>query len=285
MKNKKKIIICTVVAAAILAVGILAGVLIGKSGADKKEEAESSTISTTTTANTTTTEDSTTTTDMPTSKKNEQNSSVTVVEGSISNTDKNNFRDTVGRILANGFWEDSVVENGDDFGYKLTSYDYKSTDAKRYAYSHLLYGVQPLIESYKYIYNYHAMMEKDYESNDPKGLLEGEYYCVEAEDVDFLLETTFNVKPDHNYILRSKDGMVQAYYHDGKYYVCVDEGGAGKEECRINTVKIQDDGKYLIYGTYYSGFDMEKVCDVKVVAEMKNVKGISFWSIYKIEKA
>ena len=152
MKDKKKIIICAVVAAAILAVGILAGVMIGKRSADKKEEPESSTTSTTTTT-TTTTEASTTTTEMPTSKKNEQNSSVTVVDGIISNTDKNNFRDTVGRILANGFWEDSVVENGDDFGYKLTSYDYKSTDAKRYAYSHLLYGVQPLIESYKYIYN------------------------------------------------------------------------------------------------------------------------------------
>ena len=56
MKDKKKIIICAVVAVVVVA-GIIAGIFIGKRNADKNTDIENSTVSTTTTTNTTTTEE------------------------------------------------------------------------------------------------------------------------------------------------------------------------------------------------------------------------------------
>lgn len=290
MKDKKKIIIAVVLAIVILAVGIVVGVMIRRNIPTQQEEiTTSATTTTTTTATTTTTTEPSTEATSTTTQASAPDVTVKFVDREISNTDKNNFRDAVGEILANGFYEDNYVAIGDDYKYNLTSYNYKSSDAKRYAYSRLLVGVAPLIEQYQYIYNYYVHIEEFTDENDPKGLIDYYYYCVDAEDVDLLLETTFNVKPDHNYILRSKDGTVHAYYHDGKYYVRIDEGGTFDNECRINNIKLQADGTYLIDGTYYNSgenlVDMKKICDVKVVAEMKNVKGRSFWSVYSIEKA
>lgn len=298
MKNKKKIIICTVVAAAILAVGILAGVLIGKSGADKKEEDESSTISTTTT-NTTTTEDSTTTTDMPTSKKNEQNNSVTVVEGIISNTDRNNFARILGNILYNGFNSEDPPHSDDGYTDKefalhnYRPYDYKTADAKQYAYSRLITGVDTLLEAMVEVYNWDDFEikevwkeseEDDSFESDPKGLL-GDYYCiVEAKYIDMAIKNVFNIDPDHSYVLKSKDGLVHAYYYNGNYYFRGDEGGAMNSEAVISNVKVMDDGKYEINATWNIA-DSGKILDLKIIAEMKTVEGKSFWSFYKIEKA
>lgn len=302
MKDKKKIIICAVVAAAILAVGVLAGVLIGKRSADKKEETESSTISTTTT--TTTTEASTTTTEMPTST--EKAVSVTVVDGVISNTDRNNFSRILGNIL---FFDFDAVNppNADDYTaleyekafykHNYKPYDYKSADAKRYAYNRLLTGYNPLTEDLTELYDLYSFQidevwkeseEDDTFEADPKGLL-GEFYCIaDGEYIDICLETVFNVRPDHNYVLKSKDGEVYAYYYNGDYYYRGDEGGGGTgPEIFINDIKIMNDGKYSINATYYvtGPEEKEKIYDVNIVAEMKKVEGKSLWSFYKIEKA
>ena len=51
-----------------------------------------------------------------------------------------------------------------------------------------------------------------------------------------------------------------------------------------------NDGKFLIKATYFEGLDFggftpQRICDVNVVAEMKNVDGKSIWSFYSITMA
>ncbi|MBR3835800.1 MAG: hypothetical protein IKJ69_03310 [Clostridia bacterium] len=297
MKDKKKIIICAAVAVVIVA-GIIAGIFIGKRNTDKNEETESSTISTTTTTEaSTTTEVSTTTTEMPTST--EKAVSVTVVDGIISNTDRKNFSDILGHILWFNFDSESVsYEDFKEHELKnFKPYDYKAASAKRFAYSSLMTGYYTLAEEISDIYNWWDFCINDgagYNEStdavdpDPKGVL-GEYYCiVDAEYIDMALKTVFNITPDHNYVLKSKDGQVHAYYYDGDYYYRGDEGGDGAgPEIDINDIDVMNDGKYSIKATYYVnwGDDREKILDLNVVAEMKTVEGKSLWSFYKIEKA
>lgn len=302
MKDKKKIIISVLIALAVLAVGVLVGVLIGKKANNKPNEIPSestTTITTTTTIITTTSTESST---EPSTKPTQKDVSLTVVDGVISNTDRNNFKEILGHILWFTFDAKEPPNYIDGYTskeyelYNYKNYDYKTTDAKKYAYSKLLTGYQTLSETMSEVYNWNDFeiyevwknSENDPEfESDPKNLF-GDYYCfVEEKYIDIGLKTVFNVQPDHNYILKSKDGEVYAYYYDGYYYFRGDEGGDGAgPEIEINNVKIQSDGKYLIDATYYvSDPDgREKICDLKVTAEMKTVEGKSIWSFYKIEK-
>ncbi len=297
MKDKKKIIICVAVAV-IVAASIIVGVFIGKRNADKNADVENSTTSTTTTM-----EENTTTTEIPTSEKTDKDISVTIVDGIISNTDRNNFEDVLGNILWFNFDAKEPPHSAEGYTakeyelYNFKPYDYKSVEAKRYAYNRLLTGYHTLLEEMGDIYNWWDFniyecwkgSEDDPEfEQDPKKLL-GEFYCyVEEKYVDIALKTVFNVQPDHNYVLKSKDGEVYAYYLDGYYYYRGDEGGDGAgPDIDINNIMVQSNGKFLIDATYYvsSPDGREKIFDLKVMAEMKTVEGKSLWSFYKIEKA
>lgn len=301
MKEKKKIIICAVVAVAIVVVGIIAGVFIGKRNADRNKDAHNSTSSTTTTT-TTTEEESSTTNEISTSESTEKDVSVTVVDGIISNTDRNNFADILGHILWFNFDAEDPPHSDDGYTakeyatYNLKSYDYKSSEAKRYAYSSLLTGYHTLAEEMSENYNWldfelyegagYYEIDETFEP-DPKDLL-GEIYCIIDEKyIDMSLKNVFNITPDHNYVLKSKDGEVYAYYYDGNYYYRGDEGGDGAgPDIVISDIKVMNDGKYSIKATYYvvGGDEREKICDLNVIAEMKTFEGKSIWSFYTIEK-
>ncbi len=296
MKDKKKNIICAVVAVAIVVVCIIAGVFIVKRNADENTDVENSTTTTTTT--TTTTEETSTTTEIPTSGTTEKDISVTVVDGIVSNTDRNNFIDMLGHLLwfnfdAENVSYDTLKENE---LHNFRPYDYKTSAAKRYAYSSLMTGYCTLLEEIGAVYNWedfniyecwkNAEDDPEFEQ-DPQKIL-GDYYCwVEEKYVDMALKTVFNVQPDHNYVLKSKNGEVYAYYHDGYYYYRGDDGGDGAgPDIVINDIKVMDDGKYSIDATYYIlwGDEREKIFDLNVIAEMKTVESNSIWSFYKIDK-
>ena len=177
--------------------------------------------------------------------------------------------------------------------YNWENFDCKSPDAKEYAYGKLLTGEQPLIDTLADIFDNEDFEVIDFIPDDegfiedPEGILGDYYRGVYAEYVDTCLATVFNIESDYDYVLRSESGEAYAYYNHGYYYFRGDEGGDGAgPEVKINNIKAQNDGKYLIDATYYiSDFeDKEKICDVKVTAEMKTVEGKKLWSFYKIEK-
>lgn len=302
MKDKKKVIICAVVVAAIVIAGVFAGIFIAKKNNDKNSDVENSTTSSTTT----TTQTSTTTTEAVTSADEEEDVSTTVFEGIIGNTDANNFNSILGNIL---FFDFDAVDppNAENYTameyekafytHNYKPYDCNSAEAKRYAYSKLLTGYYSLTEKLIEMYNPDEIIIEDIQKSseednsfkaDPKGLL-GEFYIIaDGEYIDACLETVFNVKPDHDYVLKSKDGEVYAYYYDGDYYCRGDEGGGGTGPViDINDVKLLNDGKYSIKATFSvtDTEDKEKLYDVNIVAELKAFEGKNVWSFYKIEKA
>ena len=228
--------------------------------------------------------------------------SVTIVDGIISNTDRNNFSDMLGHMIwHNGYFESKHPEgsysNTDYFLLNYENYDYRSEKAKRFAYKQIFATYETILEEMAGIYNWQSFeievvntgASDNIGPSDPKGWLDYNYsYCkVEEKYVDMCLKTVFNLTPDHDYVFKSKDGEVVAYYYDGWYYYCDFDGGDTMgPDVDINDIEIMNDGKFLIKATYYVGtiYSATKICDVNVVAEMKEVEGKSIWSFYRITK-
>lgn len=244
-------------------------------------------------------------TEEETTKKEDKNDiSITVVDGIISNTDRNNFSEMLGHMIYHNADIDAIhpedgYTNIEFFMINYKDYNYKSESAKRYAYRQLFGSYYTLLEEMADIYNWNSKWDFEYEyvSNDsdegepdPKGAFGDNYgyYKISGKYVDICLETVFNIAPDHEYVFKSNDGELMAYYHNGYYYAYYFDGygDVSGPDVKINDIAIMNDGKYQIKATYYEGVDdeLEKLCDLNVVAEMKEVDGKSIWSFYTITK-
>lgn len=279
MRDKKILIFVAVILTVIVCA--VAGIVFSNSNKNEIDD----------TTTTTTKESTTEGTELQTLPKTE----ATAPKIEISNKDKETFEEMLGQILWHTFDPKDPPHGDEGYSgkeyalYNWEDFDSTSSNAKEYAYGKLLTGYQPLVITLAEIFNWEDFEMTDCwdGDEDPKALYDEFYRVVDDEYVDLSLKTIFNVKPDHDYVLNSESEEVYAYYHDGNYYCCGEEGGDGAgPEIEIKNIKAQNDGKYLIDATYYiSDFeDKEKICDVKVTAEMKTVEGKKLWSFYKIEK-
>lgn len=279
MKDKKILIFVAVILTVIVCA--VAGIVFGNS---TKNEIDGTTT-------TTTTESTSESTELQTLPKTE----ATAPKIEISNEDKENFESMLGQILWFVFDAEEPPHGDDGYSgkeyalYNWEDFDSTSSSAKEYAYGKLLTGYQPLVVTMAEIFDWEDFEVTDCwdGGEDPEGLYDEFYRVVDDEYVDLSLKTIFNIKPEHDYVLCSESGDTYAYYYDGEYYCRGEEGGDGAgPEVEIKNIKAQNDGKYLIDATYYiSDFEgREEICDVEVVAEIKNVEGQNIWSFYKIEK-
>lgn len=205
----------------------------------------------------------------------------------ISNTDAQNLTDLLEYI----------------FFYGMESYNYKAENAFEKAFS-IIHGA-PFYNFYEVVGGIYRIRYDDSvifptgdenDITDPRGYWK-QFRRVEAEFVDFILENMFNVKPDHDYILyaegwSSKNDGIFAYYQDGYYYSDAGDGGDGYgPEVTVKKVEILPDGKYkvTVYYRVVAGDEngdtvtFIDVGDMEVVAEMKNIDGMSLWSFYEIK--
>jgi len=98
-----------------------------------------------------------------------------------------------------------------------------------------------------------------------------------SQNVDWILENIFNVKPDHTI------NSDESYYHDGYYYRLYGGGGGPGFSAKIEKATRLSDGKYRIIcfrehepDAYAQSFTNE------LIVALKEIDGKKYWSFYEI---
>ena len=206
---------------------------------------------------------------------------------SLTDSDMYNFEQLMAHVLYHGF----------EVSVDYETYDYKSSDALKYAISKVfspayhnllrfmdesLYGFGDYEIFSSEIYGY------DEAEKDPKGLWD-QYSAVSKEYVDMVFRHVFNVDPKDTDIFYDNNNNLIAYYQDELCYMFTEDGGDGAgPEVKILDIEQKNDGRYEITAAFVE-MDYKNILnrydDVKVTAEIKSIEGKRLWSIYKIEKA
>lgn len=310
IEEKKKIIIS--VCAAVLILAIVVGTVFAvKWKRDKENESIASASNTSEVGSSLSSSDESTESTKETSESTTEESKTNEALKSVTlpNSDKRNFEKMMGYIVGDGLVDLGLSHERDDtnHAYKFYDYDYKSAKALENAFK-IIFAVSydSFIDEMAQIYDWRfydvnwAVLNADENtdieiigeesySRDPRELFEiGIYYChVEASYVDKVLKNVFNVKPDHNIIMKNSSGDIWLYYYDGEYYYEYGDGGDGAGPIvTIDSVKQRADGKYIIeakhkYGNDNEGYSFKR--KVEIIAEIKVVEDESLWSVYNIK--
>lgn len=109
------------------------------------------------------------------------------------------------------------------------------------------------------------------------------YKVYDGEKVDYLIKNVLNTELDHDYQIIIKEKVFE-YYYQGKYYTPIDSYDIGKSEIRIESFTQNKDGQYVVEYTYLAGQkEASAMSYSKLTAEIKEMDGKRFWSIYRIE--
>ena len=109
------------------------------------------------------------------------------------------------------------------------------------------------------------------------------YKVYDGDKVDYLIKNVLNTELDHDYQIIIKEKVFE-YYYGGKYYTPIDSCDIGKSEIRIESFTQNKDGQYVVEYTYLAGKEEASAMSYsKLTAEIKEMDGKRFWSIYRIE--
>lgn len=200
--------------------------------------------------------------------------------------------------------DDNGYSEKEYFDYNYKNYDSTSKNATKAAYEMMLglpyYSIFDELndcceydtKSFYKIYN--PWDESAAFVRDPlkKFDEENKYMKADGAKFDMLLQTIFNVKPDHSFTLSSNafsdDKEPVFYYYDGNYYILKGDGGDGiGPRVVTNEYTKLSDGRYKVNITFQFGNDIEGFKDIatlNVIAGLKEVGDNTLWSIYSYEK-
>ena len=208
------------------------------------------------------------------------------VATSLTDSDIYNFEQLMAHVLYHGY------EYSDDY----ETFDYKSSDALKYAISRVFtpyyYNLLTFIDESLYGFGNYEVSSEFYNYNDaerdPKGLWY-QYSTVSQEYVDMVFRYVFNVDPKDTDMFYDNNNNLIAYYQDEICYMINEDGGDGAgPEVKILDIEQKNDSRYEITAAFVE-MDYKHILnrydDVKVTAEIKSIEGKRLWSIYKIEKA
>lgn len=109
------------------------------------------------------------------------------------------------------------------------------------------------------------------------------YRVYDGNKVDYLIKNVLNTELDHDYQIIIKEKVFE-YYYQGKYYTPIGSCDIGKSEIRIESFTQNKDGQYVVEYTYLAGKEEASAMSYsKLTAEIKEMDGKRFWSIYRIE--
>lgn len=111
-----------------------------------------------------------------------------------------------------------------------------------------------------------------------------EYAQVSAEEIDWLIQNIFNVKPNRNDATIIKDGECDSYYYDGNYYYSCGDGGDCGNHPVIADYQKDSNNVYTVKFDLITNDDNHTYeCSQTVVCTLKNIEGKKQWSFLSIE--
>lgn len=188
----------------------------------------------------------------------------------------------------------------DYFDYNYKAFDCTKKDAFNYAFECMLgigyCGIESAlksaynIKSNSYFTEYRLNEDGSTAPVDPLKKYSDKYAKFDGKMFDSILETIFNVSPDHNYVMPCDWESVStyAYFYEGNYYILRNDGGdIACPKVEIDAMKLKDDGRYFFRIEYLYGNDdcgYEKVANLEVIAGLVEWNGSRVWSLYSISK-
>ncbi|MBQ3150995.1 MAG: hypothetical protein IJB86_07120 [Clostridia bacterium] len=194
------------------------------------------------------------------------------------------FFETTGSDISSGLTEGDIALLEEFYpSMGMTGFDAYSKTAVSDAYSIIL-GMFGIYSNYfSYVEITHAA---DPLNQYPYDSYATGHYAYPEENVDWILNNVFNVKPDHEVYSTYDDGTVWLYYHDGFYYTEAFIYGLDYSMIwKLNSYTNISQNKYeLKMDVYHSNPDGDTLYgQMDVTARLKTVDGNKVWSFTKIK--